>query len=243
MGSLKSSQAELEQGLTTIGFLRGNMIYPEDWSLYLKEKNEIRSTWHKNNQLKIQQEFYQLILTTQFQTLSIFERVRKFRRFLSVWSGDLGAAPFIKGLKRMLETQFTKDFLFTWSLLDDTLTQAGPEFMRDSVTLLLSVFGFTQYVDLENAGRGEGDGDQAGVVRVWQMNDDMSDIQLDRLLSLFPNERSLPGRMSGNIQVGSTRRAAELVIKSTLLKYLIHWPGRWILWVAQLFSDLQHGSG
>ncbi|ORX90405.1 hypothetical protein K493DRAFT_317999 [Basidiobolus meristosporus CBS 931.73] len=235
---LKTPRSVLEERLLEIGLQSGKMLYPEDWELYIKEKNQIRSTWHANNQLKTQQEFNELLLRTEPIALSMFERARELRRFLRTWTPVLGAAPFIKGLKRTLETQFGKAFLITWAFLDDSLTQAGPEFMRDSTRLLLSVLGFTQTADLENTERGEGN----GVIRVWQANPNLGDIQLDRLLSMLPKERGLPGRMAGSIQIGSTRRAPDLVVKSTILKCLLRWPGRLILWLAQLVSDLQYAA-
>lgn len=114
---------------------------------------------------------------------------------------NIGAHPFMKGLRKILTKQIYQSTLCEWAFNDAVLTQGGPDFLVDAVTLLTSVLVMQTSLD----GNFDANADD-GVERVWILSGDFTDSHLNKLIKVLPNDSDLVGRSSGTITFGNRRR-------------------------------------
>jgi len=135
-------------------------------------------------------------------------RRSELQTFLSQYKSSLGAQPFVKGLLCTLQLQINQLTLVSWTLLDDTFTQNGPDFMRATINLLVNVLGYTHTIqEADESG-------QQSSLRTWYLSSTLTDAEIISLIKVFPNYHLLGKvRATGTIDLSSQSRSLDMINK------------------------------
>ncbi|CAG8645637.1 2437_t:CDS:1 [Paraglomus occultum] len=196
------SVTDVEPILQTLGFVNGVLVHSEDYSKYEKIKRQVRSAWHSKKAAELEEELNRL-LNSKPAVYTVAHRRSEVTSFVRVFKDNVGAAPFIKGLRQVFELQQGKHNLVSWTFLDDRLTQNGPDFMRAAVNLLVNVLSFTHTIQEADESVTQ------ETSRTWYFAVTIPDSEIKSLLPLLPkNVGSV--RPTGTIEVSSQQRPAEM---------------------------------
>eukprot|EP00123_Amoebidium_parasiticum_P020401 comp49374_c0_seq1/m.47625 comp49374_c0_seq1/g.47625 ORF comp49374_c0_seq1/g.47625 comp49374_c0_seq1/m.47625 type:complete len:333 (-) comp49374_c0_seq1:32-1030(-) len=197
------SKEEVDAELKGVGLDNGGGLDAATVSEYSAVKNSVRQDFHRHTE---QQQASQLsaLIHSSLERAQVANtgdpmsggkaydtkwRVEEVKGFVARQRGNVGAHPFMKGLRLILLSQKKQQHVSVWRLCDATLTQSGPAFMLDSVRLLTEVLYFT--VDTTNRPNPD---DNDWAVCSW-----MQDSELTALAQLLPKDSDLIGRASGQV--------------------------------------------
>lgn len=148
--------------------------------------------------------------------------------FVDAYGGALGVHPFLKGFRALLERQLGEEVVWRWVLKEEALTETGGHrFIEDAVAVLFRLCRQTPPDVLGDCEAGVGgEGFRLGM----EVDPQLSDPHLGRLLRILPRDSRLEGRATGELVRTGARRTnirgeldeTSLLLDSPCLRVLWH---------------------
>lgn len=167
-------------------------------SLYLQQINSHRIEYHAYVET-LQKNMLQRLIMSSVQQQHLYSQDRlgyadkRLGKFIKNYAHNIGAHPFLKGIRRLLAKQVHHTTILRWSINDAVFTQSGKDFMVDAVQIMCFVLQMKAGTDFDLVEKNDG-------VRQWSMSGVLNLKQLKALLAVCAKDKDLVGRATGNIE-------------------------------------------